>query len=324
MRDSFLHNIEAFTQVVEQRSISGAARRLGLTRPAVSQKIRMLEKRLGVQLVDRVGRRSVPTQAGATFMKHAQAITGAIFTALEEMSQHNAGDTRHEAQVETRHKTGKAEQLHLGIEPSTGFLLPSPFWRDLRHRLPELEVKVYSWPTTQIVEGLERGRIDLGLVLLPSLGHSFDVRSIIQDELLLIASRKDGRLPANLTPAALTAPPLLAYDPGGEMCGLLQGWFGKAGFHPLMKIGDMGVIKRLVIAGLGYSILPGMALSRRERNRLALHRLTPRLHRKLALVVKEGDHPPSQSAQEAIRLFHRLAMSMAPGPVEFPLRPVSA
>jgi DNA-binding transcriptional LysR family regulator len=316
MRDTFLHSIEAFTQVVEQQSISGAARRLGLTQPTVSLQIRMLEKRLGVRLVDRVGRRSVPTPAGAAFLKHAQAITGAVFSALEDMSQLNT--------VEPQPKIQNAEQLHLGIEPSAAFLLPPAFWRALRQRLPELEVKVSSWPTAQIAEGLEKGRIDIGLVLLPPAGHSFDVRSILHDELLLIASKKDARLPLKLTPAALCEFPLLVYDPGGEMRGLLQGWFAKAGFHPLMKIGDMEVIKRLVMAGLGYSILPGMALSRKERDKLALRRLTPRLYRKLALVVKEGDRPLSHSAQEAIALFHKLATTMTPGPAEFPLQHAGA
>lgn len=309
MRDTFLHSIEAFTQAIEQQSISGAARHLGLTRPTVSLQIRMLEKRLGVQLVDRVGRRSVPTPAGVAFLKHAQTITGAIFTALEDMSQRNAAGTESNAQ--------RAEQLRLGIEPSASFLLPPLFWRELRQRLPELEVKVYSWPTAQIVEGLGKGRIDLGIVILPPSRRSFDVSSIVGDELVFIASSKDNRLPPKLTPAALAELPLLLYEPGGEMRRLLQRWFARAGFHPLMQIGDMEVIKRLVLAGLGYSILPRMALSREEREHLTLRRLTPRLYRKLALIVKEGDHPLNQSVQEAISLFHPLATTLVPGPREF-------
>ena len=309
MRDTFLHSIEAFTQVVEQQSISGAARRLGLTQPTVSLQIRMLEKRLGVRLVDRIGRRSVPTPAGMAFLKHAQTITGAIGTALDDMSQRNAADTERNAE--------RAEQLRLGIDPSAGFLLPPAFWRELRQRLPELEVRVYSWPTAQIVEGLENDRIDLGIVNLPLPGQSFDVSSIIGDELVFIASSKDSRLPPKLTPAALAELPLLLYEPGGEMRRLLQAWFARAGFHPLMQIGDMEVIKRLVFAGLGYSILPRMALSREEREHLTLRRLTPRLYRKLALIVKNGDHPLNPCVQEAISLFHPFATTLLPEPREF-------
>jgi DNA-binding transcriptional LysR family regulator len=309
MRDTFLHSIEAFTQVVEQQSISGAARRLGLTQPTVSLQIRVLEKRLGVRLVDRIGRRLVPTPAGEAFLKHAQTITGAVVTALEDMSQHNAADPRPDAEG--------GERLRLGIDPSAGFLLPPAFWRELRQRLPELEVKVHSWPTAQIAEGLENDSIDLGIVILPLSRQSFDVISILADELVFVASSNDTRLPPKLTPAALAELPFLLYEPGGEMRRLLQAWFARAGFHPLMQIGDMEVIKRLVLAGLGYSILPRMALSREEREHLTLRRLTPRLYRKLALIVKKGDHARTQSVQEAITLFYPLATTLLPQPRAF-------
>ena len=56
--------LAAFCAVVERKSFSQAAERLGVTQPAVSLQIRALEKRLGVQLLDRSGRRVEPTEAG--------------------------------------------------------------------------------------------------------------------------------------------------------------------------------------------------------------------------------------------------------------------
>ena len=53
--------LAAFCAVVERESFSQAAVRLGVTQPAVSQQVRALEKRLGKQLLDRSGRRVVPT-----------------------------------------------------------------------------------------------------------------------------------------------------------------------------------------------------------------------------------------------------------------------
>ena len=49
--------LAAFCAVVERRSFSQAADRLGVTQPAVSLQVRALEKRLGAQLLDRSGRR---------------------------------------------------------------------------------------------------------------------------------------------------------------------------------------------------------------------------------------------------------------------------
>ena len=53
--------LAAFCAVVERESFSQAAARLGVTQPAVSQQVRALEKRVGKQLLDRSGRRVVPT-----------------------------------------------------------------------------------------------------------------------------------------------------------------------------------------------------------------------------------------------------------------------
>lgn len=64
--------LAAFCAVVERRSFSQAADRLGVTQPAVSLQVRALEKRLGSQLLDRSGRRVEPTEAGWRVYRGAQ------------------------------------------------------------------------------------------------------------------------------------------------------------------------------------------------------------------------------------------------------------
>ena len=64
--------LAAFCAVVERRSFSQAAERLGVTQPAVSLQVRALEKRLGTQLLDRSGRRIEPTEAGRRLYRGAQ------------------------------------------------------------------------------------------------------------------------------------------------------------------------------------------------------------------------------------------------------------
>src|SRR3954467_2189445 len=69
----------AVWEVVERRSFSLAAEKLGVTQPAVSLQVRALEKRLGAQLLDRSGRRVEPTEAGLRLSRGAQRLL-----ALEE------------------------------------------------------------------------------------------------------------------------------------------------------------------------------------------------------------------------------------------------
>src|ERR1051325_1738906 len=77
--------LEAFCAVVELRSFSLAAERLGVTQPAVSLQVRALEKRLGSQLLDRSGRRVVPTEAGERLYRGPQRLVQVEQHVLGEM-----------------------------------------------------------------------------------------------------------------------------------------------------------------------------------------------------------------------------------------------
>src|ERR1700689_4821376 len=84
--------LAAFCAVVERRSFSQAAERLGVTQPAVSLQIRALEKRLGTQLFDRSGRRVEPTEAGMRLYRGAQRILALEAQVVGEVTD-AGGDT---------------------------------------------------------------------------------------------------------------------------------------------------------------------------------------------------------------------------------------
>src|SRR5947208_9611799 len=83
--------LAAFCAVVEKRSFSLAAERLGVTQPAVSLQIRALEKRLGQQLLDRSGRRVEPTEAGLRLYRGAQRLLALEEQVLEEVGRDDGG-----------------------------------------------------------------------------------------------------------------------------------------------------------------------------------------------------------------------------------------
>ena len=66
--------LQAFCTVVEQKSFSRAAERLGVTQPAASLQVRSLEERVGRKLLDRSGRRVEPTEAGLALYRSAQRV----------------------------------------------------------------------------------------------------------------------------------------------------------------------------------------------------------------------------------------------------------
>ena len=71
-------DLRFFTIVSNVASLAAAARALNVTPPAVTQRLRVLEKRLGVRLVDRSGRRNALTDEGALLAEHAARVLGDI------------------------------------------------------------------------------------------------------------------------------------------------------------------------------------------------------------------------------------------------------
>jgi len=86
--------LAAFCAVVERESFSQAAVRLGVTQPAVSQQVRALEKRIGQQLLDRSGRRVVPTEAGLRLYHGAQRLLALEEQLLEQVAAEDEGALR--------------------------------------------------------------------------------------------------------------------------------------------------------------------------------------------------------------------------------------
>ncbi len=84
--------LRAFCTVVERRSFSQAAERLGVTQPAVSLQVRALEKRLGLQLLDRSGRRVEPTEAGVRLYRGAQRLLSLEEDLVNELAEGVEGD----------------------------------------------------------------------------------------------------------------------------------------------------------------------------------------------------------------------------------------
>jgi DNA-binding transcriptional LysR family regulator len=296
MRGFNLDHLQTFADVVRLGSFSAAAARLNLTQPAVSLQVRQLELKLGLKLIERVGRKATPTAAGRALLQHAGTIDAAVNTALEAVAQHG------------REVTGR---VRIGIGATACIHILPPILSDLRRRFPQLDLMVTTGNAPEILRAIEENSLDLGLVTLPpnnkNLGRALDVTPLIDDDFVAISS-KSYRLPDPVTPAALTTQPLVIPEPGGNTRSLIDGWFATAGFAPKpgMELDSVEAIKQLVGAGLGCSVLPGMALTTPESRRgLEVRALKPKLTRQLALVLRR-DKPLSRGLRETIAALRGL------------------
>ena len=223
--------------------------------------------------------------------RHSEQIDRAVNSAMQSVSAFSQ-----EVNGAVTLGTGATACIHL---------LP-PLLQHLRQQHPLLTVGVTTGNTLDIVRAVEENRLDLGLVTLPVQGRSLAVTSVVDEEFVVIhASHETGTL-ADYTPAELLALPLIAFEAGSGTRDLIDRWFRSAGVAvtPVMQLGSIEAIKRMVRAGLGYSIVPRMAVEQeKDRDGLSVHSLVPRLYRQLAVVMRQ-DKIVTKGIAEMLRLLH--------------------
>jgi DNA-binding transcriptional LysR family regulator len=288
MRALNLDQLDAFAAVVELGSFSAAAARLNLTQPAISFQIRQLERRLGLRLVERVGRRARPTAAGLDLLPHVRRIDAAAASAIEAMAYYTQGIVG---------------RVRLGTGATACIYLLPPLLSDLRRRFPRLEIVVRTGNSPDILRALEDNSLDVALVTLPAPGRMFTVEKLIDDEIVVVFPPGLDPPPA-VSPAALAGLPVLLYEPGGNARRVIDEWFARAGvaLKPVMELGSIEAIKQLVAAGLGCGLLPRLAVA---DSAVAARSLTPALYRGIGLVLRR-DKVPDGGLRELIRALGAL------------------
>jgi len=285
-----LGNLATFRLVIQRGSFSAAADILGLSQPAVSLQVRQLEQFLRTRLVERTGRGIKATAAGLALLEHGNRIEQVVEEAIRSVSEFS-----HEISGTITLGTGATACIHL---------LP-PLLQQLREEHPLLRVGVTTGNTLDVVRAVEENRLDIGLVTLPASGRALEVMPILDEEFVLIISQAQDEEIAQFTPQILHALPLIAFESGSGTRDLIDGWFKACDLEvcPVMQLGSIEDIKRMVRAGLGYSIVPRMAVENVvDREGLSVRSLNPILHRQLGIVMRQ-DKILSKGISEVIRLL---------------------
>jgi DNA-binding transcriptional LysR family regulator len=181
--------LQAFCEVVERKSFSLAAERLGVTQPAVSLQVRALEKRLGTQLLDRSGRRVEPTESGAKLYRQAQRLLALEEEILSDLAEATTGKL--------------AGSFEIGASTGPGGVVLSQILCEFAEAHPDLHVALSVFDTQTVVERVADRSLQLGVVgaaprhrgveyepffrdtvvLACPPGHRFGGRTVTLDEL---------------------------------------------------------------------------------------------------------------------------------------------
>lgn len=294
MRNFKLDQLHSLMKVVELGTFSAAAKQMSLTQPAVSLHVRELERRFGVALIERVGKKAIPTAAGTELLNYARRIEEITLLAVDRMIVH---------------EKGTLGRVRIGTGATACIYLLPALLRELRQRFPNLEFTVTTGNTSDILRSLEENGLDVGLVTLPASGRSLSITPIMSDPFVAIGAADGADLPKLATPVALEKLPLILYEAGGHTRQIVDAWFARSGVNPtpIMDLGNVEAIKELVGAGLGCAVLPSSAIrQRKEHIRLVSRPLSPKLHRKLGLVLRK-DKPLHKGLQATVDAIKSLA-----------------
>ena len=163
--------LAAFCAVVERKSFSQAAERLGVTQPAVSLQVRSLEKRLGAQLLDRSGRRVEPTEAGARLYRGAQRLLALEEQLLEEVAGDVAGEL--------------AGELRLGASTGPAAVVVPLLLCEFQLENPAVKVALSVHDTHSVVELVAARELELGIVGAARRHRSVRFEPFFRDEVIL-------------------------------------------------------------------------------------------------------------------------------------------
>lgn len=162
-----------FLEVAKQGSFSRAGEKVFRSQSAVSAQIRQLEQEYGDRLLDRSGKTVKLTPAGQVFYDYAERLKRLREESLIAVADHS-GTPR--------------GTLRIGANETTClYVLPEVFAEYCR-RYPPVQINIYRNFSYKIMEKLENGSIEVGILTLPIQSPSLEIQPIFRDKLMLMVS----------------------------------------------------------------------------------------------------------------------------------------
>jgi DNA-binding transcriptional LysR family regulator len=246
MTDTQLPHLETFAEAAERVSFTAAAKALGLTQAAVSQRIHALEQLLGISLFDRQGGHVLLSEAGHRLYGYAQRILALHRQAIEEL-------------------TGRERPMGGELVLAASSIPGEHFLPDLlavfRERHPHVQVRATAADSRQVLHQVEHGQAQLGLVGGKVDSPSLEYRPFGSDELSVVvpAGHPWGHR-KRVSLEQLRQEPLILREAGSGSRWCLEQALARAAkslgsFNVVLELGSNEAIKEALLRGLGVAIL---------------------------------------------------------------------
>lgn len=284
--------LKIFAALAEAKSFTTAARRLGISQPAVSHALKSLEIDLQVSLFDRQAGQVVLTPIGAQMLERTREILG-----LSQTMQQEAASFR----------GVEKGSLRIGSFGATSSLQILPDLLDAFYRdYPGIEVFIEEAADEVVVQWIEERRVDMGFVVLPD--DRFETIAVASDQFVALVP-KNSPLAAHksLRLADLCNDPFIMPESGSVK--IVSGLFADAGLHPQTRYRTSQLLSTLAMVGRGQgvSVVADMAVPKALPNDGWITKpLNPAKPRSIGLALHK-----SATRSPAVEAFLKVATSFS-------------
>ena len=243
----FAH-LESFVEVARRGNVSRAAEALFLTQPAITARLKSLEKDLGVELFVRTGRGMKLSDAGRAFLPYAER---AVSTVDEGR------------QLVANLQEGNVGALVIAAAPAVSTYVLPGILRVFRTTHPHVRLGVRTGHTEEVLEMVLRGEVHIGIGR-PIRHPDVELIPVLEDEMLLVVSaRHPFATRGKVRMDELAAERLILFDRTSSYHELTSNLFRQAGVVPAstLELDNVEAAKKMVQQGLGVALLPRMALA---------------------------------------------------------------
>lgn len=287
-----------FLEVAKLGSFSRAGQKVFRSQSAVSAQIRQLEQSYGDRLLDRSGKDVTLTPAGR-----------ALFAYAERMLQ-----LRDESllAVADQGNTPRGTITVGANEATCLYVLPDVFAKYCS-LYPGVQISIYRNFSYKIVEKLENGAVEIGILTLPIQSPSLKIQPIFRDKLMLMVSPKNPLAKYKVVPVSEIVKQPLLFPKTGHTRRLLDKLFRPYGteLQVRMELPSIGMIKSFVAADLGVSLISqSFARDEVDAGRVKLIDLEDAdLYRELGLAYRR-DRTLSVASTAFVGLLRQFATKM--------------
>lgn len=237
-----LRSLEAFCAAVEEGTISGAARKMYLSQPSVSDRLTELESEARVPLLERSRQGVRPTEQGAVLYEHARRVLDDI-RGLERVL-HGLRDKRD-------------MRLRFAASSTLGEHLLPEWLQDFGRRMPGMISDLFVGNTREVVEMVGRGEVAFGVIEGEDGRGMVETLPLLDDELVVVVAPGHRWACRRVGAEDLSEEPFISREKGSGTRQVIEGALEEmsVSLDVRMEIGSTSAIKEAIEAGLGFSIL---------------------------------------------------------------------